>query len=70
MVTGIGRPGKKQVCEGNQGFGLGLFELPKVRLSGQLVANIWILREDRPRDVSRESRIHRRIQASGLTEIT
>lgn len=66
-MTGKGRPGKKQVCEGSWSF---KFELPKVRLNGQLDANVWIPREDRPRDVSWESPIHRRIQAAGPTEIT
>lgn len=71
-MTGRGRPGKKQVCEWKPrvrpwSF---KFELPKVRLNGQLDANVWIPREDRPRDVSRESPIHRRIQAAGPTEIT
>lgn len=72
MVTGIGRPGKKQVCEGKPrvrpwSF---KFELLKVRLNGKLDANIRIPRENGPRDASRESPMHRRIQAAGQAEIT
>lgn len=44
--------GRSRFVKGNRGLSLGLckFEMLKVRLSGQLDANIWIPREDQRRD--------------------
>lgn len=52
-LLGWGRPGKKQVCEGNPRVQSWFFkfEVPKVRLSGRLHANTWIQREEQPRDI-------------------